>query len=156
MCSLKVATCAHESRLWVLQQCRDGLNLDAVLPYHLRHTMSMRTVLSANKRAQVKEERMFCSPSKSTEIQSLTRSAPCASERRDQRDNGMKGSVLQTEEIKGRMLCALDKQAPWRVTCISGRILMNPASCSFPHTEKHRNHYLECLLFVTSHHVLPR
>ena len=97
MCSLKVATCAHESRSWVLQQCRDGLNLDAVLPYHLRHTMSMRTVPSANKRAQVKEERLFCSPSTSTEIQSLTRSAPCASERRDRCDNGMKGSVLQRE-----------------------------------------------------------
>ena len=77
--------------------------------------------------------------------------------------------VLQREEIdvimgwralcfreKGRMLCALDRQAPWRVTCISGRILMNPASCSFPHTEKHCSHYLERLLFVTSHHLLPR
>ena len=83
MCSLKMATCTHASRYWLLQQCRDGLNLDAILPYHLRHTMSVRTVLSANKRAQVKEERMFCSPSKSTEIKSLTRSALCALERRD-------------------------------------------------------------------------
>lgn len=82
MCSLKVATCAHESRSWVLQQCRGGLNLDAVLPYRLRHTMPVRTVLSADRRARVKEERMFCSPPKSTEMQSLTRSALCPSERR--------------------------------------------------------------------------
>ena len=68
----------------------------------------------------------------------------------------MKSSVLQTEEIKGRMLCALDKQAPWRVTCISGRILMNPASCSFPHIQKHCSHCLHYLLFVTSCHLLPR
>ena len=33
-----------------LQQCRDGLNLDIILLYPLRHKLPTRTVLSANRR----------------------------------------------------------------------------------------------------------
>lgn len=50
MCLTEMDTWVHEMRRHgVLQQCRDGLNLDIFLLYPLRHKMST-TVLSANKR----------------------------------------------------------------------------------------------------------
>ena len=48
MCSLEVATWVNEGS--GLKQCRDGPNLDIFLLYPLRHKMTTRTVLSANKR----------------------------------------------------------------------------------------------------------